>query len=539
MTTSMGASINTCTNMPAHAPTSMPENAPKNAPINTNENAPAKIWRVGIVRLSSFGDVVVSASLLAGFRAALLRCAGVDSRVPDGQNAQNGQGAQDMKGMQNGQNERGAQGAKSGAEIDASNNVSIEWFVDERFAGILLDSPAIDVLHPLPMRALKSPKSIRAMWRSLRDLGEFDLVLDLQGLIKSAIVGKALRARHFVGFGYASARERLAGLAYSARVQIPYDSNILVRNFAIYDHALRLCGESWQGLDSGSLDSSALDSGVLDSGLESRGESNAESKKLSSQAIQKRETQKQESQMLRAIFEQECMERDKEPKADLAGAFARCVGQRAGSFGVDLARARAWASAQESAGLALEPVLDPDIGSLDSALDSGESRDSRDSGAYRVLFVLEASTAQKSYPPKHFAALATLMQQSHRACEFYLIYHSHKQRALELHAMLHASCLRAHLLPPLDFTMLKLVLTRMDCVIGGDTGVTHLAWALGRARVITLLGNAPTTSGKNMSQTKLSRVLLGNPIALSQSGSFEIASITPKAIHTIWSSTQA
>lgn len=412
-------------------------------------NTHKKCIRVGIVRLSSFGDVVVSASLLAGFRAALTQLA---------------------------------------VKLDSS--VRIEWFIDERFSGILADSPAIDVLHALPMRTLKTPKSVRTMWQFLRGLGEFDIVLDLQGLIKSALVGKALRGKQFVGFSFLAAREGLASLAYNKRVQIPYDSNILVRNFAIYTRALELCGANWHVLE------------ALDSSLDSR-------------TPESRETAK-----LEAIFRQEIPAHSKD-SGSLAGVFARCVGLRAGGFGADMKLARAPVSTPESIGESLDPVLDPGIDSLDSSV-------------YRVLFVLEASIAQKTYPLQHFAMLATLMQRTCGACEFYLIYHSAKERALELRAMLHASCLHAHLLPPLDFTMLKLLLKRMDCVIGGDTGVTHLAWALGSARVITLLGNAATTSGKNMSQTKLSRVLLGNPIALSQSGSFEIASITPQTIHEIW-----
>lgn len=69
----------------------------------------------------------------------------------------------------------------------------------------------------------------------------------------------------------------------------------------------------------------------------------------------------------------------------------------------------------------------------------------------------------------------------------------------------------------------------MDMVIGGDTGITHLAWAVG-ARSIVLLGNTPNTSSKNMSKTRLRRVLLGNPFVLSDSGKFEIASIAPNLI---------
>ena len=271
-------------------------------------NTHKKCIRVGIVRLSSFGDVVVSASLLAGFRAALTQLA---------------------------------------VKLDSS--VRIEWFIDERFSGILADSPAIDVLHALPMRTLKTPKSVRTMWRFLRGLGEFDIVLDLQGLIKSALVGKALRGKRFVGFSFLAAREGLASLAYNKRVQISYDSNILVRHFAIYTRALE----------------------ALDSSLDSR-------------TLESKETAK-----LEAIFRQEIPAHSKD-SGGLSGVFARCVGLRAGGFGVDMKLARALVSTPESIGESLDPVLDPGIDSLDSSV-------------YRVLFVLEASIAQKTYPLQHFS----------------------------------------------------------------------------------------------------------------------------------------
>lgn len=70
----------------------------------------------------------------------------------------------------------------------------------------------------------------------------------------------------------------------------------------------------------------------------------------------------------------------------------------------------------------------------------------------------------------------------------------------------------------------------MDIVIGGDTGITHLAWAIWQPLSILLLGNNAHSSGKNMRDTRLQRVLLGNPFVLSQSDEFEIASISPDVI---------
>lgn len=366
--------------------------------------APQKPIRIGIVRLSSFGDVVVSASKLMDFYRALQQ------------------------------------------EYD---EVRIEWFVDTRFAGILEHHHAITTLHALPIKRLKSLRAIRELWQKLRALGSFDVVLDLQGLIKSALVGCALDSRRFVGFSFSSAREGVASVFYNERVKIAYDSNILARNAAIYQQALKVA------LSEPAAEPSAM------------------------QSISQAKTSQAQS-----------------------------------GFGWDTKQAL-------------------------SLLESS-AQVTLDSSAYRVLFVLEASIAQKTYPLEQFAALAHLMQQaSAQKITFCLIYHEHKDRALSLCAMLEASGLSACVFPPLDFNALKYVLSQMHCVIGGDTGVTHLAWALQSPQVITLLGNPQTSRGKNMRDTKLSRVLLGNPYVLSQSGSFEIASIPPESICCAWLDSRA
>lgn len=362
-----------------------------------------KSIRIGIVRLSSFGDVVVSASKLADFYRALQQ---------------------------------------------HYDEVCIEWFVDTRFAGLLEHHHAITTLHALPIKRLKSLRAIRELWQRLRALGSFDVVLDLQGLIKSALVGCALDSRRFVGFSFSSAREGVASVFYNERVKIAYDSNILARNAAIYQQALRV----------------ALSELVI------------------------------ESRAMQSISQAK-------------------TSQAPSGFGWDTKQAL---SLLESSACAL------------------------DSSAYRVLFVLEASISQKTYPIEQYAKLALLMQQSSaQKITFCLIYHEHKDRALSLCAMLEASGLSVCVFPPLDFNALKYILSQMHCVIGGDTGVTHLAWALQRPQVITLLGNPQTSRGKNMRDTKLSRVLLGNPYVLSQSGSFEIASISPESIYRAWVDSRA
>ncbi len=91
-------------------------------------------------------------------------------------------------------------------------NAQIEWFVDERFSAILEHSPYIDKLHPIALKstlATFNPLRIFKLFKSLRAY-EYDIVIDMQGLIKSALITQMLKAPKKVGFDYASAREGLS-----------------------------------------------------------------------------------------------------------------------------------------------------------------------------------------------------------------------------------------------------------------------------------------------------------------------------------------
>jgi len=74
---------------------------------------------------------------------------------------------------------------------------TIEWAVDPRFAAIVEACDVVDVVHRV------KPKFAPSSWPSFE--GEYDAVLDLQGLSKSAIV--AARAKATLKLGYHWQRE--------------------------------------------------------------------------------------------------------------------------------------------------------------------------------------------------------------------------------------------------------------------------------------------------------------------------------------------
>ncbi|WQX77781.1 lipopolysaccharide heptosyltransferase I [Helicobacter pylori] len=323
--------------------------------------------KIAIVRLSALGDIIVGAVFLAAIKECL----------PDAQ---------------------------------------IEWFVDERFSAILEHSPYIDKLHPIALKSVLTtfnPLKIFKLFKSLRAY-EYDIIIDMQGLVKSALITQMLKAPKKVGFDYASAREGLSAFFYSQKVSIAYDESILKRNFTLLSHALNL------------------------------------------------------------------------PKKEISQGLS--------------SRAKAF-SYQDS----------PKI----NALNWNQNKP-------KILFVLETSKINKTYPTERFKELALALE-NFQIC---LLWHADEKKAAVLyHALKHQRDVL--LLPKLTLNEVKALLFKMDLIIGGDTGITHLAWALQKPS-ITLYGNTPMERFKLESPINVS--LTGNSNANYHKKDFSIQNIEPKKI---------
>ncbi|MGL2615601.1 lipopolysaccharide heptosyltransferase I [Helicobacter pylori] len=323
--------------------------------------------KIAIVRLSALGDIIVGAVFLAAIKECL-------------------------------------------------PNAQIEWFVDERFSAILEHSPYIDKLHPIALKSVLTtlnPLKIFKLFKSLRAY-EYDIIIDMQGLVKSALITQMLKAPKKVGFDYASAREGLSAFFYSQKVSIAYDEPILKRNFTLLSHALNL------------------------------------------------------------------------PKNEISEGLS--------------SRAKAF-SYQDS----------PKI----NALNWNQNKP-------KILFVLETSKINKTYPTERFKELALALE-NFQIC---LLWHADEHKATALyHALKHQHDIL--LLPKLTLNEVKALLFKMDVIIGGDTGITHLAWALQKPS-ITLYGNTPMERFKLESPINVS--LTGNPNANYHKKDFSIQNIDPKKI---------
>ena len=74
--------------------------------------------------------------------------------------------------------------------------------------------------------------------KKIRQFGKFDLVIDMQGLIKSAFVSYIISSNETVGFDRSSSRESISSLFYSHKFKIDYKENIIFRNLSLIANSL-------------------------------------------------------------------------------------------------------------------------------------------------------------------------------------------------------------------------------------------------------------------------------------------------------------
>ncbi len=116
----------------------------------------------------------------------------------------------------------------------------IEWFCEEAFAPVLLGHPDLDKVHAVPIKRIKKEKSfalLRETLSLLKASGPFDKIIDLQGLLKSAVVARFI-GNNTHGFDSSSARESAASWFYRTSSHIAYEENVIRRNIDVVADAL-------------------------------------------------------------------------------------------------------------------------------------------------------------------------------------------------------------------------------------------------------------------------------------------------------------
>ncbi|TPO12733.1 lipopolysaccharide heptosyltransferase I [Mesorhizobium sp. B1-1-5] len=122
-------------------------------------------------------------------------------------------------------------------------DIDFDWCVEEPFTGIVALHPAIGTIHKVAVRRWRKRLLDGATWREMTGLRDalrasrYDLVIDAQGLLKSALVAIQAGAP-IAGFDRASAREPSATLFYRHRYAVPRDLHAIERTRRLFGLAL-------------------------------------------------------------------------------------------------------------------------------------------------------------------------------------------------------------------------------------------------------------------------------------------------------------
>ena len=119
--------------------------------------------------------------------------------------------------------------------------IEVDWVVEERYKELLDSNPDINKVHVVNLKKAKINKSLYLFYKEInkaRQFGPYDLVIDMQGLIKSAVISRFIPSKLTLGFEQSSAREGLASIFYNKTFKYGYDKNVIERNVGLISFAL-------------------------------------------------------------------------------------------------------------------------------------------------------------------------------------------------------------------------------------------------------------------------------------------------------------
>ena len=137
----------------------------------------------------------------------------------------------------------------------ARNGVRFHWVVEEAFQAVPAAHPAVGKVLPMAWRRWR-----RGLWRSRGEMKSFfenltseryDLAIDSQGLIKSALAMKGATAGEHVGFCRNSARESLAARFYDRCIEVPKRYHAVERQRRLFAGALDYACDAASDIDFG------------------------------------------------------------------------------------------------------------------------------------------------------------------------------------------------------------------------------------------------------------------------------------------------
>ena len=114
-------------------------------------------------------------------------------------------------------------------------DAAIDWVVEESFADIVRLHPAVRHVIPVALRRWRTSLLTAATWQEVRAFRarlqqeDYDLAIDTQGLLKSALITRMARGKR-CGYTASAAREPLAARFYDASFDVPKNLHAVLRN---------------------------------------------------------------------------------------------------------------------------------------------------------------------------------------------------------------------------------------------------------------------------------------------------------------------
>lgn len=122
----------------------------------------------------------------------------------------------------------------------------VSWVAEKRSSEILRENPLIDNLIEVDTRSMRGRKVVENVLfegsKQLKNLRqfEFDIAVDFQGLLKSAVIAKLSGAKVRWGFSRLDLREPASRVFYTNTVKLLPKTHVVRQNLALIEGALEL-----------------------------------------------------------------------------------------------------------------------------------------------------------------------------------------------------------------------------------------------------------------------------------------------------------
>ena len=104
-----------------------------------------------------------------------------------------------------------------------NKEISIDWIVEESYKELLELHPDINKVHLINLKTAKKRKSLPILLKEFKKVSKFssyDIVIDMQGLLKSALISRIIPSKVTIGFDKNSIRESIASIFYNKNLSI-------------------------------------------------------------------------------------------------------------------------------------------------------------------------------------------------------------------------------------------------------------------------------------------------------------------------------